>query len=77
MAKIQINEKLLTDEEVASFLKVSKNTVKFYRLQGRIEYVRVGKHPRILMSELLRFLDSANINSVEDGQRERSDASSK
>jgi excisionase family DNA binding protein len=56
-------EKLLTDQQAADFLQVSVNSVRFYRAQRRIHFYRVGKHPRIPLSEILRFLkeDSGKI----------------
>jgi len=46
--------KLLTDKEVAGLAKVSTNTVKYWRLTGVLPFVKVGKHPRIWLSEFNR-----------------------
>jgi len=46
--------KLLTDKDVAELAKVSPNTVKYWRQTGLLPFVKVGKHPRIWLSEFYR-----------------------
>lgn len=47
-------DSLLTDQEVAQLAKVSPNTVKYWRQTGVLPFVKVGKHPRIWLSEFNR-----------------------
>jgi excisionase family DNA binding protein len=46
---------LMTDEEVAKLVKVSMNTVRYWRQMGILPFVKVGKHPRVWNSVLLEI----------------------
>ena len=50
----EIEDRLLTDKEVADMAKVSPNTVKYWRQTRILPFVKVGKHPRIWLSEFNR-----------------------
>jgi len=49
-----MSDSLLTDKDVATLAKVSPNTVKYWRQTGLLPFVKVGKHPRIWLSEFNR-----------------------
>jgi hypothetical protein len=49
-----MSDSLITDLEAAEMAKVSPNTVKYWRQTGLLPFVKVGKHPRIWLSEFNR-----------------------
>jgi len=51
----QYEDYLMTDEEVARLVKVSINTVRYWRQMGILPFVKVGKHPRVWNSVLLEI----------------------
>lgn len=42
---------LLTDEQVARMAKVPVRTVRYWRNSGILPFVKVGRHPRIWLSD--------------------------
>lgn len=42
---------LMTEQEVAELASVPINTVRYWRQMGMLPFVKVGKHPRIWLSE--------------------------
>ena len=46
----QVQDYLLTDNDVASLAKVSASTVRYWRQTGILPFVKVGRHPRIWWS---------------------------
>jgi hypothetical protein len=44
-------DRLLTYEEVSEKAKVSIETVKYWRQTGQLRVVKVGKHPRVWLSD--------------------------
>lgn len=48
-------DKLLTDEQVGELAQVSVNTVRYWRQGGLLPFVRVGRHPRVWLSEFNRI----------------------
>lgn len=42
---------LLTDEQVARMAGVPVNTVSYWRLAGILPFVKVGRHPRVWLSD--------------------------
>ncbi len=42
---------LLSDEEVALMAHVPVNTVCYWRLAGVLPFVKVGRHPRVWLSD--------------------------
>ena len=51
--KREYEDYLMTDAEVAKLVKVSINTVRYWRQMGVLPFVRVGKHPRVWNSVLM------------------------
>lgn len=45
---------LLSDVEVALLAAVSVNTVCYWRWAGMLPFVKVGRHPRVWLSEFQR-----------------------
>ncbi len=45
---------LLSDAEVALMAGVPVNTVCYWRLAGILHFVKVGRHPRVWLSEFQR-----------------------
>jgi len=50
---------LLTLKEVAELCRVSPATVRYWVAMGRLSPVKLGKHPLVKRTELLRFIRSA------------------
>lgn len=45
---------LLSDEQVAHMAGVPMRTVRFWRNAGVLPYVKVGRHPRVWLSDFQR-----------------------
>ena len=45
---------LMTDEQVARMAGVPKRTVRFWRHSGLLPFVKVGRHPRVWLSDFHR-----------------------
>ncbi len=61
-------DRLLTDKEVAELAQVSINTVKYWRQMGMLKFVKVGKHPRVWLSEFNRAFKKPD-NNVTSAER--------
>lgn len=48
------NDDLMTDDEVARMAKVPVRTVRYWRNSGVLPFVKVGRHPRIWLSDFQR-----------------------
>ncbi len=46
---------LMSDQEVAERAKVPVNTVRYWRQTGVLPFVKVGKYPRVWLSEFYRL----------------------
>jgi hypothetical protein len=58
--------RLLTYEEVGEMAQVSKNTVKYWCQTGVMHSEKVGKHPRVWLSEFNRVYKKPDtINPLE------------
>ena len=55
---------LLTESEVARILRVPVGTVRWWRQQRRLAFVKVGRHVRIRAVEVERFLDAQDVPSL-------------
>ena len=75
---------LLTDQQVALMAAVSVNTVCYWRLAGILPSVKVGRHPRVWLTDFQRTFhqpkpngpwepldDGAKIHSASDIRRKR------
>ena len=61
MIERRINERrkrerddLMTDSEVARMAKVPVRTVRYWRNSGMLPFVKLGRHPRIWLSDFQR-----------------------
>ncbi len=63
---LQNLNRLLTDEELAKFLKISPGTLRHYRYSGsvKIPYIRVGGSIRYRIEDVLAYLDSKVVGDV-------------
>ncbi len=65
-------EKLLTELEAAEIARVGKATIRYWRQIGKLPFIKPGRHPLIIQSELLKFLlkpESARISAAGDKGR--------
>jgi excisionase family DNA binding protein len=53
---IMENELVLTTDEAAQYLKISKPTLLNHIRQKKLKAIKVGRNWRILQSEIYRFL---------------------
>jgi len=53
---------LLSDEQVALMAAVPVNTVRKWRQIGTLPYVKVGRHPRVWLSEFQRIFHQPKPN---------------
>ena len=58
---MNINDNLLTPEQVADILQIHVLTVYSYIRQGRLDAVRLGRNYRIVPNDLALFIDSNRI----------------
>ena len=74
----RFEDKLLTDQEVSTLANVSPNTVKYWRQTGVLPFVRVGRHPRVWLSEFNRiFKKPVKISPSDTGTVEANNVSTK
>ncbi|MBI5525192.1 MAG: helix-turn-helix domain-containing protein [Deltaproteobacteria bacterium] len=52
---------------MATLLSVPVTTVQWWRLSGKLRFVRVGRYPRVLKADLERFLDERASDNDEVG----------
>jgi excisionase family DNA binding protein len=50
----RVDNRLLTEQEVADLAQVPLLSVRYWRQTGRLPFVKVGKHARIWQSEFNR-----------------------
>ena len=55
--------KLYTQDEVAQLLAVSPSTVRWWRNQGKLAYIKIGRHVRITDLDLEDFLARNSISA--------------
>jgi len=67
--KSNLEDRLLTDLQVSELAQVSVNTVRYWRQNGILPFVKVGKHPRVWLSEFNKAFQKPKIDPVGDGQR--------
>lgn len=53
---------LLTDQKVAELAMVSVSSVRYWRQMGILPFVKVGRHPRIWLSEFHRVFSKPLAN---------------
>jgi hypothetical protein len=60
-------DRLLTDGQVAGMAGVSASTVRYWRLMGKLPFVKVGKHTRVWLSEFQKvFRKPPQVGSIEN-----------
>jgi excisionase family DNA binding protein len=52
---------LLSEEEAAQLLRVAGRTLRRYRTEGRVGYLRIGREPMYLRSDLEEFLKQCRV----------------
>ncbi len=55
---------LMTDDEVSHMAKVPVRTVRFWRNSGTLPFVKVGRHPRIWLSDFQRTFHKPPLNGA-------------
>ena len=63
---MNINDNILTPEQVADILQVHVLTVYSYIRQDRLNAVRLGRNYRIVPNDLTLFIDSNRIKKLAD-----------
>ena len=58
------SDDLMTDDEVARMAKVPVRTVRFWRNSGMLPFVKVGRHPRIWLSDFQRTFHMPRENRI-------------
>jgi excisionase family DNA binding protein len=56
-------DKILTIEEVSSYLKIPKQTLYFWARQGQIPAMKVGKHWRFKKSSIDAWIEEKEKNN--------------
>jgi len=54
----------MTDIEVAQMAKVPVRTVRYWRNSGMLPFVKVGRHPRIWLSDFQRTFHKPPANGL-------------
>lgn len=71
-------DRLLTDNQVGELAQVTVNTVRYWRQTGLLPFVRVGRHPRVWLSEFNRiFKKPVKITPSDTGAVEAKNVSTK
>ena len=55
---------LLTDQDIARMAKIPVASVRWLRRMGKIPYVKVGRHPRIWLSDFYRTYKKPDVKIV-------------
>ncbi len=55
-------DQLLSDEQVALMAAVPVNTVSYWRLAGMLPFVKLGRHPRVWLSDFQKAFHQPNLN---------------
>ena len=55
-------DQLLSDEQVALMAGVPVNTVCYWRLAGMLPFVKVGRHPRVWLSDFQKTFHQPKVN---------------
>lgn len=53
ITKLGLNQRLWTKQEATDFFQISRSTFNLYLAQGKIPYVRIGKHIRFIPEQLM------------------------
>ncbi len=59
------HDPILTVPEVSRYLKVSKSKIYYQISKKQIPHLRLGRNVRIRQSDLLRWISSLQIQSIE------------
>ena len=57
-------DQLLSDEQVALMAGVPVNTVSYWRLAGILPFVKIGRHPRVWLSDFQKTFHQPKINGA-------------
>lgn len=61
------SNELLTTAQAAELLGIKKNTLEYWRLQGKSPvFLKIGKNVRYEKSEIVTFLESSRRTSTSD-----------
>jgi hypothetical protein len=55
-------DQLLSDKQVALMAGVPVNTVSYWRLAGMLPFVKLGRHPRVWLSEFQKTFQQPKVN---------------
>jgi len=61
--RIPNQDHLLSDEQVAKMAGVPVNTVSYWRLAGILPFVKIGRHPRVWLSEFQKTFHQPKVNA--------------
>ncbi len=64
--RLEVRDRLLTEDEVAKMAGVSPLTVKYWRQAGVLPYVKVGRHPRVWLSVFLKVFQKPQTQTAWD-----------
>jgi excisionase family DNA binding protein len=59
--------KHFTDDQVATELGLSVHTIRAWRQQRRLQYVKLGRAVRIPLAEVRRLLDEGTVARLDSG----------
>lgn len=72
-----MEDRLLTDEQVAELAQIPVSSVRYFRATGKLPFLKIGRHPRVRLSVFWKvFGESGTMQVIEDGQRSTSDVTS-
>ena len=63
-----ITERAYTREEAAKLLSISPRTIDAARIEGKLDYIRIGRAIRIPQDALRKFIESNLITSQQLNQ---------
>ena len=57
-------DQLLSDKQVALMAGVPVNTVSYWRLAGVLPFVKIGRHPRVWLSDFQKTFHQPKLNGT-------------
>ncbi|MBS1983137.1 MAG: helix-turn-helix domain-containing protein [Bdellovibrionales bacterium] len=69
---VEANSDLLTPNELADALKVSVNTVYYWISRSEVPYIKVGRHLRFVLKNVLAYFEAQTSVERQEPKRARS-----
>ena len=59
-----MDDRLLTDNQISEMAQIPVASVRWLRRMGKLPYVKVGRHPRVWLSDFYRTFNKPDVKIV-------------